>query len=296
MNNPQLPLIKTSTPLSKHSRKRKYLIKTEEPNSKLIKWSNNLFTKTQQFDDAADDDDDEDDSNDDADNDDDDDERKTEGDEEFSDAEDMKSALEFDEGGGGSGNSSIDDLQNKYMKHLLKTSKIPFGVYLKDNKMHIGNSRVKIIDDVLHIKDSRFNLTPGLLELIFKRIPNKNIVLRKDVEDYNNILDITNAHRRGFSPNGQLSGDRSVKYQCYIKQPQESKKHKEGGCLNSGRRDVLTTKTFYPKTDYIYWDDPNELVSRLQLLIASQNAGNTSHSNEINAIVEELTESGIILK
>uniref|UniRef100_A0A6P7H984 Uncharacterized protein LOC114348959 n=1 Tax=Diabrotica virgifera virgifera TaxID=50390 RepID=A0A6P7H984_DIAVI len=31
--------------------------------------------------------------------------------------------------------------------------------------------------------------------------------------------------------------------------------------------------------EYVYWDDPNELCDRLELLIASQEAGNISHSN-----------------
>lgn len=31
--------------------------------------------------------------------------------------------------------------------------------------------------------------------------------------------------------------------------------------------------------DVVYWDDPNELVNRLKLLVASTEAGNTSHKN-----------------
>jgi len=42
------------------------------------------------------------------------------------------------------------------------------------------------------------------------------------------------------------------------------------------------------KTDYVYWDDPNELVDRLQLLAASYQAGNKSHTYEIMSILEEL--------
>lgn len=45
---------------------------------------------------------------------------------------------------------------------------------------------------------------------------------------------------------------------------------------------------------YTYWDNPNELVDRLRLLIASQSAGNTGHTNEIVSIVEELREANII--
>lgn len=42
--------------------------------------------------------------------------------------------------------------------------------------------------------------------------------------------------------------------------------------------------------DYVHWDDPNELVDRLRLILASQAAGNNSHTNEINSIIEELRE------
>lgn len=45
---------------------------------------------------------------------------------------------------------------------------------------------------------------------------------------------------------------------------------------------------------YTYWDDPNELVDRLRLLMASQAAGHTGHVNEIASIVEELREACLI--
>lgn len=46
--------------------------------------------------------------------------------------------------------------------------------------------------------------------------------------------------------------------------------------------------------EYIYWDDPNELVDRLRLLLASRAAGHTGHTNEITSIIEELQERDII--
>lgn len=45
---------------------------------------------------------------------------------------------------------------------------------------------------------------------------------------------------------------------------------------------------------YEYYDDPNELCIRLKLLLASKSAGNSNHDQEINSIVEELRERGII--
>lgn len=62
----------------------------------------------------------------------------------------------------------------------------------------------------------------------------------------------------------------------------------------------LTTKEFHNNDDkacsnmFIYWDDANELVSRLRLLVSSVSAGHTGHNNEILSIIEELREANII--
>ena len=46
--------------------------------------------------------------------------------------------------------------------------------------------------------------------------------------------------------------------------------------------------------DYVFWDDPNELINRLRLLLAELEAGNQSHTNEIHSVIEELKEVGYI--
>lgn len=48
------------------------------------------------------------------------------------------------------------------------------------------------------------------------------------------------------------------------------------------------------KIVYEYFDDPNELCDRLRLLLSSKLAGNTNHQQEINSIIEELRELGLI--
>lgn len=80
----------------------------------------------------------------------------------------------------------------------------------------------------------------------------------------------------------------------------ESRKRKK---FQNNRKSVVLKygqaleKGFIPYTEniaYEYYDDPNELCERLQLLIASKGAGNTNHDQEINSIIEELRESNII--
>lgn len=59
----------------------------------------------------------------------------------------------------------------------------------------------------------------------------------------------------------------------------------------------LTKKEFHSNNDsknFIYWNDVNELVSRLRLLVSSASAGHTGHNNEILSIIEELREENII--
>lgn len=56
-------------------------------------------------------------------------------------------------------------------------------------------------------------------------------------------------------------------------------------------------KKFIPYTEnivYEYYDDVNEIVDRLMLLVSSKGAGNTNHDQEINSIIEELRERGVI--
>lgn len=47
--------------------------------------------------------------------------------------------------------------------------------------------------------------------------------------------------------------------------------------------------------EYVYWNDPNEIVERLKLLISSQSAGHNDHTNEILSIIEEMREENIIV-
>ncbi|XP_068994240.1 uncharacterized protein [Neodiprion pinetum] len=139
----------------------------------------------------------------------------------------------------------------------------------------VGDSSISFERDSVRIGDTLYPKTQGLLELLFKKMPNSAHVTRNDRENYRNILLATNALRKYCKDVSPLS--------------QMSKRTGKGVLLPQAwviRRGV--------ETDYIFWDDANELVERLCLLLASQAAGNTSHNNEIMSILEELREAGII--
>ncbi|XP_072743255.1 uncharacterized protein [Anoplolepis gracilipes] len=171
-----------------------------------------------------------------------------------------------------------------------------YGVYFdRKNELRLGNKQFNINkDDSIIIDDVRYIGTPGLYELIFKRIPDDELYTRgDDLEKYKSILLVTNAHRRDYDAQGHLKGNRGYKYKHIIAplMSLESKNTKFGGEISMPRAMTLTNNMI----DYVHWDDPNELVDRLRLLNASRQAGHNAHDNEIQSIIEELREAGIII-
>ncbi|RZF38137.1 hypothetical protein LSTR_LSTR005498 [Laodelphax striatellus] len=81
---------------------------------------------------------------------------------------------------------------------------------------------------------------------------------------------------------------------------------------NSGKKSLLIQKLFpaqkrtkkgeglhfiqnvTQQRPYIYWNSPNELVSRLELLVAAKRAGHDGVDLEISSILEELQEANYI--
>jgi hypothetical protein len=162
-----------------------------------------------------------------------------------------------------------DDLDKKY------------GIRSDGNRWLLGNSPIAVQGDKIIIKNKAYQGSHGLYELLFLKKPNDQIYNKKDLETYKEMLLATNAHKQQYSQHKPINSNKSNKYNFIIK----GLLSKRGGGgsfvnLNSVR--------------YEYWDDPNELVDRLRLLVASHQAGNTNVNNEIISIIEELREAGII--
>lgn len=172
-------------------------------------------------------------------------------------------------------------LARKYMLKMMKDSANnrtidhSYGPKIGAESLMIGNKMLQLSDDGEIIIDGvHYKGTPGLYELVFKRLPDDEIYTEADLQAYKDICLRTSAHKRLYDPNGQVNRNKSLKYKNIIE------------------------KLFPPKTvsgrGYSYWDDPNELCDRLRHLLASQDAGHTGHANEIASIIEELREAGII--
>lgn len=162
-----------------------------------------------------------------------------------------------------------------------------------------GDSPIELTEEKIIIGAQRWNRTPGLFELLFYHSPRNYD--QTDLNIYKSILKKTSAHKRKFNPNEQIKGTRSYKYQDIIgklfdkKSSKNTSKNTSKNISKSSHKGAGMMQLNLQKQNYIYWDDPNELVERLKLLIASQAAGHTNHNNEIVSIIEELREANIIL-
>lgn len=175
---------------------------------------------------------------------------------------------------------------------------VPFGVRNERGKLMMGSARVLIFDNDIQVGTNKFKKTPGLDELLFKKVPDLSTITDEDLRHYKLLLLETNVHRRDYDPHKPIRSNRGRKYLHIIKPLFKLRKISASTDSSQpnihGGEGLPILKKWKKNVDYVYWDDPNELVDRLKLLIASRDAGNTGLDNEIISIVEELRESGII--
>jgi hypothetical protein len=188
---------------------------------------------------------------------------------------------------------SDDSLANKYIR-LCESSDCKriidrmYGVRYEAGKWMIGDSNVKIDDnDNVHVKGKIYEGTPGLYELLFMKLPKK--YNKDDMRKYKSILLATNGHKQNYKYNTRINSNSGVKYRLVISKLFATSTQKKR--TGSGYMEMKPNTTI----DYVHWDDPNELVNRLRMLMASQSSGHTGHTNEIVSILEELREAGIIV-
>jgi len=190
----------------------------------------------------------------------------------------------------------LGPLSQKYVGSILTGDRESdmdrmYGVYLDKDGMMFGSKRFDVdkADNII-IDGVRYIGTPGLYELIFKKVPDDVIYTEDDKQKYKSMLLTTNAHRYNHDPHDRLRANRGYKYK-YVIAPLMSIESKKKSGRGLPRAMTLNDNAI----DYVHWDDPNELVDRLRLLEASRQAGHNAHDNEILSIIEELREAGIII-
>lgn len=184
-------------------------------------------------------------------------------------------------------------LTRQYIEELIRDTKgefdLQYGVRFDvgTDTFAIGNKKLEFQENGLYITDEsgnkiEYKATPGFYELMFKKKPNG--YKKADIDNYKDIVRRSAANHRNYDPNAQPSGNGGIKYTKVIKPLMNPKPRRGTGLLNVNNK----------KIEFVPWKNPNTLVNRLQILIASQLAGHTGHNNEITYIIEELKEANII--
>ena len=170
----------------------------------------------------------------------------------------------------------IGPIAESYLrKFASKDADKVYGIYDNKGKFYIGDTRVGIIGDNIIVGEKEYQGTPGLWELIIMKLP--QVYDDEDYENYAEILVNTSALKRG-----NVSGSRT---------PKASKSWKWNNLL----KPIWGERAKYECTGVVIIpSDPNALLDRLDLLMASKGAGNTGVRNEIVSICDELKRQNVL--
>jgi hypothetical protein len=189
-------------------------------------------------------------------------------------------------------------LAKEYFSKLISGNKAidhNYGVTVSGNDWKIGNKILELDHDDLIIGGHRYEGRRGLYELIFMNYPDEYVYDEQDLNNYAKIIFDTNVHRVNFSPRGKVRSNRGRKYKHIISNiilhgPPEDPMDTYADRVLQSNPSGSGVRLTEGKPNIVYYDDPNEIINRLRILLGSQEAGHTGHENEINAIIEELKE------
>ena len=175
----------------------------------------------------------------------------------------------------------IGKIAYKYLNKFFKDE--IFGIKKEKDKYKIGSEDIIIINNDIFIEDHNkmFKGTDGLWDLIMSKNPNK--FDNKDYEEYKKLMIITNAlHINNNPKNPYPKGNhKGHKWERILAPIWFGKK---GGLHKPPKGSGVV----------VIPSDPNALLERLDLLLASQEAGHTGVRNELVSICDELKRQGVL--
>ena len=196
---------------------------------------------------------------------------------------------------------SVGEIARSYLNKQYRD--ITFGIRKEKGHHYIGNQHVIVEDnDIITSKDGdRFRGTNGLWELITSRDP-----VDFDKDEYERLMVKTNALHREYNPsNPRPRGSMGKKWKnilgpIWYKKQGFSEEDAFRMTKDKNYRKRLIKKMRKIKYEYegegvvVIPSDPNALLERLELLLASQEAGHTGVRNELVSICDELKRQGVL--
>ena len=161
-----------------------------------------------------------------------------------------------------------------------------FGIRRKKGEFYIGDKLAIIVDNDLVVGRDEYEGTPGLWELIVSKEP-KNFT-EEDYENYANLMVKTAALHRGNDPENKYQKSSSgYKWRNILRDIWYKERDRK-------EREKYLKKLYKGKGVVVIPGDPNALLERLDLLLASQKAGHTGVRNELVSICDELKRQGVL--
>ena len=168
-----------------------------------------------------------------------------------------------------------------------------FGVRKEKGHHYIGNKHVIIYDNniIIKVDGTEFIGTPGLWELITSKNPIWGIYLPGDIGQYGKLMLDTNSIYRNNDPNetSAKGNHRGDKWDDILRPIWEEAKRRKSKAIPQPWHGG-----FEGEGVVVIPSDPNALLERLDLLLASQDAGHTGVGNELISICDELKRQGVL--
>lgn len=209
--------------------------------------------------------------------------------EEEEDEEQFESAKEEEE----EDDYESDEIHHKLFSEILEDHDLnqfknnkkfdeKYGPYKdKNGDWRFGNASFELRDGKIYVGNQKWSASPGLMELLLLKNPQHYEAYELAI--YKKILLNTNAHKKKYEEKNPINSSRKYKYTKIIKSLFQST-HTGDGLL----------KINCKKSKYIYYQNPNMLVKRLELLVMAKQSGHSNVQIEINSILEELRKLDII--
>ena len=198
-----------------------------------------------------------------------------------------------------------------------------FGIKRIGNNYHLGDKILHVDDNniiTIENNEKKFKGTPGLWEFIISEFPMN--YTNEDYNDYRHLMTITNAMYRNNNSkqtNPKPSNNDKWKYVVgpiwymnkgfdeddafrMAKDPEykqkvinrESRRRRREKRIGAYSRSVGKKSNIEGEGVVVIPSDPNALLERLDLLLASQEAGHTGVRNELVSICDELKRQGVL--
>ena len=170
----------------------------------------------------------------------------------------------------------LGEIAEEYLKTPLLSRDTTFGIREKEGIYYIGEKQATIANNNIIIGVEIFKGTPSLWELIMVKNPVN--FTNQDYKNYRSLVIKTNVLHRYYDPKNPY--------------PRSSDSYKW--------REILKPIWYGKEEEYegegvvVIPSDPNALLERLDLLLASQEAGHTGVRNELVSICDELKRQGVL--